>query len=163
MGDTITVIDVYPTAANKLGAIINVTLSGVDIHDYSTQISEYYFYSYGAPLNPSIIKARLVQSVLPADATTFMISNAGNVTIPLLVFEGFDSGNTLTLLDTSVTENDSIDISGLVSSLNPLPNNGGIYLGIAIGPTEYMFRAPEHQEIILNGVDHFLVRIGTPW
>ncbi len=49
MGDTITVIDVYPTAANKLGAIINVTLSGVDIHDYSTQISEYYFYSYGAP------------------------------------------------------------------------------------------------------------------
>lgn len=160
IGDTLLLTDLYPTAATKMGAILDLIIDGIDIHSLDLHVSEYSFNNYGAPLNPNIQFARFILGI-PSQAETFLLRNSGNVSIPILLFRGFDSGNTLALLDTVLANGDSLNFSQLVTSLEPEPENPniGVIFGFAVGPTEYMFKSPESREIIQDGLDHFLVQI----
>ncbi|UCD36750.1 MAG: hypothetical protein JSW54_07860, partial [Fidelibacterota bacterium] len=149
----------------KMGGELGLSLSGIDITQYSFTRSVVYS-SNGLPGDPQKGSARMYQWFSPPDVDTVEIGNTGNVDLPLVVFDIIDRSHTA-LLDTTLIAGESIELAGFAPS--PVDSvwqdtawyviDRDVFLGFAVGPVEYIIGTIAPGLIILDGSDYFCLGI----
>ena len=115
-GDTVEVVDDYDVGGTKMGAIIELELSGRSLNSIDPERSTFFMQPHNFDFTSYTV-------VSDADMDTALISNIGNVPLRIRVFFSRDRS---TAFDGVVQANSSIDLFGILRGSNfAVPDSSG--------------------------------------